>query len=218
VTNRVARLEVACPVAPGPDPGCEGSVQLAVAGAAPAPFRLAPGGRAGLDVAVPAALVERLGATPLAVQATVLTRQPSGLYGRGTQPLTLVGAPARPRRTAVRVLTRAPAARLEGAVRLVVECDGAGPCRTRLSLRSERRLRCRGLRPLPSRRIGSAAVTLPAGDRRAVLVRLHRHDLSRLACHRRVRARVTATAGSRRLGARTETLRIGPRFRRRYRR
>ena len=221
VTRGVARVELTCPVAPGPDPGCEGSVQLAADGAASAParFMLTSGGRAGLDIVLPGALTDRLAAGPVPALATVLTRQPSGLSGRGSQPLTLVAtrtdAPAA-RRTTVRVLTHVAAARLAGSVRLVVLCDGARPCRTRISLRSARRLRCRGLPRMASRRLGAASVTLPAGRRKAVVVRLHRHDLARLACHRRVRARVRAMAGSRTLGARTETLRIGPRFRRRY--
>ena len=69
---------------------------------------------------------------------------------------------------------------------------------------------------MASRRIGTGGVLLPDERRRAVIIRLHRHDLRRLGCRRRAQVRVTAPAGARRLGARTFTLRVGPRFRHRY--
>jgi hypothetical protein len=225
VRRGVAEVGLACPPTPGPDPGCTGQLRLQATGAASAPqgYALAPGEQAAIGIPLPAATLDRLtAARPLAAEAVVQTRQPSGLSGSGSQPLTLVlgdvAVAAEPRRSSIRVLTTAASARLAGSVRLVLACDGDTPCRARLSMRTLRRLSCRGLPRQASLRIGTGAVTLPAGRRRAVIVRLHRHDLRRLACHHRAQARVTALEGSRQLGARTYTLRIGPRFRGRYRR
>jgi sugar lactone lactonase YvrE len=231
VRDGAAPLPVVCPPAPGPDPGCAGTVAVRATGATGAtrPYALAPGGRATVSVPPAAGALARLtGSGRLAAEAIIRTRQPSGALASGSQPLTLAGggdpggapaaggvASAEQRSAAIEVLTGAASARLAGSVRLLLRCSGA-PCRARLSLRTLHRLSCRGLGPMRSRRIARGSVNLTDERRRAVVVRLHRHDLRRLGCHRRAQVRVTALAGSRRLGARTFTLRIGARFRDRY--
>jgi sugar lactone lactonase YvrE len=233
VRDGAAPLTLGCPRAPGPDPGCSGSVAVRAAGLASAeqPYAIASGGQAAIGVPLPAAALARLAAAHrMGAEAVVRTRQPSGLLGSGTQPLTLTlapadaaggaggggGPPGPPRASSIHLLVPDAAARLSGSVRLVLRCSGAMPCRARVSLRTLHRLSCRGLGRMRSLRIGARDVTLGDERRHGVVVPLHRHDLRRLACHRRAQVRVTALAEARRLGARTFTLRIGPRFRRRY--
>jgi hypothetical protein len=231
VRSGAATLTITCPRAPGPDPGCAGTVAVRAADAigTAGPYTLAPGRRASVVVSVPAAALTRLAASRwLASEAVVQTRQPSGRLASGSQPLMLAGgdgpdggaaegsATSAPRpRAQIQVLTTAASARLAGSVRLVLRCVGA-PCRARLSLRTLSRLPCRGLGRMASLRIGTGGVRLTDEQRHGVVVPLHRHDLRRLGCHRRARVHVSALDGTRRLGARTFTLRIGPRFRHRY--
>jgi hypothetical protein len=93
VRRGTALVELSCPPAPGPDPGCAGTLRLTAGATASASrgFALAPGARAGLAVGLPAAAVELLaGSRAVTAEAEVRTRQPSGRSAAGSQPVTLV--------------------------------------------------------------------------------------------------------------------------------
>ena len=115
------------------------------------------------------------------------------------------------------MLTRLASARLAGSVRVLLRCVSPVDCRVRLSLRALGRITCRGVPRMANQSLGGSVASLPPARRHAVVVPLHRHDLRRLACHQRAQVRITAAKAGRRLGSRTFAVRVGPRFRARYR-